>query len=250
MTSHSRAFAINPSATDQDLLKLLLGRKLSAQVKTLCLIGAHRFEEKAGIEWIFPSLENIYLFEPLEGPRSALEKIAKEDPRVRVFPFAISETDGTAEFQVANNDGESSSLLKFGTHTDLFPHVAIERTIQVETRKLSTVIEANQLHHPDLLIVDVQGAEYQVLASLEDHLLQDIRMIYTEVSKEPVYLGSRTFADVEALLTTRFANMGYAPLTRRTPMHGNAVFVRHADVDLALQYTLKGHGRNLLARLH
>jgi hypothetical protein len=46
------------------------------------------------------------------------------------------------------------------------------------------------------------------LASLEGHLLEDTRMIGTEVSKEPVYLGSRTVDDVETLLAPGFSNMG------------------------------------------
>jgi hypothetical protein len=33
-------------------------------------------------------------------------------------------------------------------------------------------------------------------------------MIGTEVSKEPVYLGSRTVDDVETLLAPGFSNMG------------------------------------------
>lgn len=250
MTSTKQyALEITPTLTDQALMRLLLGRRLSADLRTMCVIGAHRFEEKAFIDWIFPSLRNIYLFEPLAEPRKALEIIERMDPRVRVFPYAISDQDGTADFQVTNNDGESSSLLSFGTHSTLFPRVAIERTIRVPTRKLSTAIADSALEPPDLLIVDVQGAEFQVLASLAKEVLRHVRLIYTEVSKEAVYLGSRPLSDVESLLAADFVNIGFAPLMAHTPMHGNAVFVRKDDVARATAFTLKGHARNLAYRL-
>jgi len=223
---------------DIDLLRLLRGRRLSACLQVLCVIGAHRFDELPLIDRLFPALRHIYLFEPQAGPLAVLQQLAQQDPRIRVFPVAVSDRDGTAQFHVTSNDGESSSLLAFGSHRDLFPEVEVQRTIEVPTRRLDSVLAEHGLAPPDMLLIDVQGAEYQVLRSLPSSLLEKVRLIYTEVSTERVYASAGLLADVEALLAPRFVNLGYAPLRADVSVHGNAVFAARDAVDDAIALTL------------
>lgn len=225
---------------DTDLLRQLLGRRLSAQLKVLCVVGAHRFQERRLIDRVFPHLQHIYLFEPLPQPLAALRAMEAQDRRIRVFPFAISDRDGTARFNVTSNDGESSSLLRFGTHGALFPAVQIEHCIDVTTRRLGTVILEHGLAPPDALLIDTQGAEYSVLSGIAPELMAHVRVIYAEVSTEAVYESARLLPDIEKLLAERFVSLGFAPLRPEVPMHGNAVFVAHADVEDALALSLTG----------
>jgi FkbM family methyltransferase len=241
---------LNPSLLDAehpsydiDLLRLLRGRRLSGRLQVLCVIGAHRFDELPLVDQLFPALRRIYLFEPQAAPLAVLRQLAQSDPRIRVFPVAVSDRDGTAQFHVTSNDGESSSLLAFGSHRDLFPEVEVQRTIEVPTRRLDSVLVEHGLESPDMLLLDVQGAEYQVLQSLPPALLAAVRLIYTEVSTERVYASAGLLADVEALLKPRFVNLGYAPLRANVPVHGNAVFVAGDDVDDALALTLAERAR-------
>jgi FkbM family methyltransferase len=219
---------------DTDLLRQLQGRRLVRELSTLAVIGAHRFQERRLIDRLFPGLRRIYLFEPLAEPLKVLRQIEAADARVRVFPFAISDRDGTASFHVTSNDGESSSLLPFGSHVQLFPDVCVAGTIEVATRRLNSVLTEHGLAPPDVLLIDVQGAEYQVLSSLQANLLRHVRLIYAEVSTERVYQSARLLPDVERLLAARFVNLGFAPLSADVPMHGNAVFVAREDVPVAL----------------
>jgi FkbM family methyltransferase len=228
---------------DIDLLKQLRGRQLSLQLRTLAVIGAHRFDELPLIDRLFPGLTHIALFEPLEGPLAVLRERAARDTRLKVFPVAVSDRDGEAEFHVTSNDGESSSLLRFGSHGELFPQVQVQRTILVPTRRLDAALAEAGLPLPDVLLVDVQGAEFQVLSALPRALLQEVRLIYTEVSTESVYAGGGLLPQVEELLAWRFDNLGFAPLAPGVPMHGNAVFVAREDVPLALAYTTAGRLR-------
>ena len=229
---------------DTDLLRQLRGRMLSDQLEVLCVIGAHRFDELPLINKIFPALRHIYLFEPLPGPLAALNALALRDARLRVFPVAVSDSEGTASFFVTSNEGESSSLLAFGSHTDLFPEVKVERTVEVPTRRLESVLAEHGLETPDLLLIDVQGAEYQMLRSLPSGLLDKVRLIYTEVSTERVYETAGLLPDIEKVLAPRFVNLGYAPLRAGVPMHGNAVFAASEDVPAALACTLIGRPRS------
>jgi FkbM family methyltransferase len=234
---------------DIDLLRQLRGRRLSARVRVLCVIGAHRFDELPLIDELFPALRRIYLFEPQAGPLAVLQHLARQDARIRVFPVAVSDRDGTAQFHVTSNDGESSSLLVFGSHRDLFPDVEVQRTIDVPTRRLDSVLAEHGLEPPDMLLIDVQGAEYQVLKSLPPTLLATVRLIYTEVSTERVYESAGLLADVEALLVPRFVNLGYAPLRVDVPVHGNAVFAARDDVDDAIALTFTERARRMRRRL-
>jgi len=222
---------------DLQLLRALRGTHLSRELQVLCVIGAHRFEELPLIDRLFPALRHIYLFEPQPGPLAALQQLAASDARIKVFPVAVSDTDGTARFNVASNDGESSSLLQLGSHRELFPEVTMQSTIEVPTRRLDSVLTQHRLQSPDVMIIDVQGAEYLVLKSLPEALLQQVRLIYSEVSTEAVYESAGLMADVEALLAPRFVNVGFAAIRPGVPMHGNAVFVAHQDVDAVLRLT-------------
>jgi FkbM family methyltransferase len=234
---------------DTDLLRTLRGRRLSTQLKVLCVIGAHRFEELRLINRVFPALRHIYLFEPQAEPLAALERLAEQDSRIKVFPFAVSDTDGVASFNVASNNGESSSLLKLGSHRELFPEVTMRAIIEVPTRRLDSVLAEHGLETPDVMIVDVQGAEYLVLKSFSSVVLDGLRLIYTEVSTEALYESAGLLSDVEALLSSRFVNLGFAPISAAVPMHGNAVFVARADAGAAMSLRVRERLRRAFHRL-
>ncbi|MBC7992744.1 MAG: FkbM family methyltransferase [Rhizobacter sp.] len=213
------------------------------------MIGAHKFEELRLINRLFPSLQHIYLFEPQAEPLVALKQLAERDSRIKVFPCAVSDTDGVASFNVASNDGESSSLLKLGTHRELFPEVTMKTVIEVPTRRLDSVLTEHGLANPDVMIVDVQGAEYLVLKSFSPTVLDGLRLLYTEVSTEALYESAGLLSDVEALLASRFVNLGFAPMRADVPMHGNAVFVARADADVAVALKLGERFRRAFHRL-
>lgn len=216
------------------LLLELRGRPLSKLVKTLYQVGAHHFQEKALLFEIFPNLTRVVLFEPLPALYSQLCEQEKNDPRIVVLPYAVSDQDGETQFHVASNDGASSSLLPFGKHQNHFPKVRTEEVITVQTRTLATTLTTHQLPAPDFLLLDVQGAEYQILSSLNAPLRRQLRMIYTEASTEEIYLGSKTLDRVKELLAEDFAFAGYCPLKAEVPCHGNALFIHQSQAWLLL----------------
>lgn len=222
---------------DLELMKELRGRRLCAELKVLAVVGAHRFDELPLVNRLFPALEAIYVFEPLPGPLAVLQALAERDPRIRVFPVAIADRDGQAQFHVTNNDGESSSLLDLGTHREHFPQVQVADTLTVTTRRLDSLLAEHGLRPPDVMIVDVQGAELQVLGALGEALRGRLRLLYTEVSLEPLYAGGGLLADVEALLAPRFVNLGFASINAQVTTHGNAVFAARDDVPALLALT-------------
>ena len=246
---HPSLLSSDQALYDIELLRALRGRGLSGQLEVLCVIGAHRFEELPLINRLFPALRHIYLFEPQPGPLAALQRLASQDSRIKVFAVAISDADGTAQFNVASNDGESSSLLQLGSHRELFPEVTMHSTIEVPTRRLDSVLAERGLELPDAMIIDVQGAEYLVLKTFTESVLNRLRLIYTEVSTEAVYESAGLLSEVEALLSPRFVNVGFAPMRADVPMHGNAVFVAATDVGAVLALTTHERLRRAFHRM-
>jgi hypothetical protein len=80
-------------------------------------------------------------------------------------------------------------------------------------------------------------------------VLDGLRLLYTEVSLEPLYESARLLPDIEALLAPRFVNVGYAAINAQVPVHGNAVFVRCAEAATALDLSWRERVRRGARRL-
>jgi len=217
-----------PVPTQHDLLSSLRGTDLARRVKTLYVVGAHRFQERELFDQLFPSLERICLFEPIKELAEFLRRFERLDPRVKVFPYALSDEEGQREFFITNNDGESSSLLRLGKHKEIFPHVREVGSVSVTCRRLEHVIVEQGLPAPDLLLLDVQGAEYQILSSLSERLKAGLLLLYVEASLEEVYAGAKCLNDLKACLQPHHELVAFAPLGPDSPTHGNALFVNRA----------------------
>lgn len=215
-----------------ELLYALRGLPITREIKTLYIVGVHLFQERDLLFSLFENLEHCYLFEPLPGAAAHLRTLAAQNPKLRVFEYAISDTDGYVNFNVTDNNGESSSLLPMGKHKEVFPWVHEAGTIQVETHTIDGVMKWHSLEEPDMLFLDVQGAEYRILNSLSSFLRQRLKVIYSETSTEEIYAGAQTFDRVQELLKPEFACAGFAPLLKMCDTHGNALFVQRELVTL------------------
>lgn len=217
--------------TENDLILQLQGRPITREVETIFIVGAYQFEERDLVFNLFPNVKKIYLFEPILELFWALTLQTLADPRVEVFPYALSDANGQAQFHVTSNIA-SSSLLPLGKHLEIFPQVKAHGTITVPCMTIESVIEKHRLLPPDMLFLDVQGAEYKILSTLSPSLRSQIRLIYTEASKEELYVGAKALSDIQTLLNPDYLFLGFAPLVNETPTHGNALFVRTGDQDL------------------
>lgn len=218
-----------PVQTPDDILHALRDRPITRRIRTLYIVGAFQFEERDLLFSLFPNLQSVYLFEPTPEAYESLKQIIANDHRVSVFPYAISNFNGQSEFNVSNN-WQSSSLLNFGKHKEIFPEVDMTRAITVETRTIDQVIIDHILPPPDMLFADAQGAENQIIGSFSQNLRERLQLIYTEASTEELYVGSGTLDDLCNNLIDHFEYLGFAPTRNETPTHGNAIFVNKADM--------------------
>lgn len=115
----------------------------------------------------------------------------------RCFNFcAGDENNESVTFHVANNGGQSSSVLPLGTHKRNHPSVHYTHDIQVPMMRIEsffsyipTQSERYDLKDIDFLSMDIQGFELNALKGMGD-LLNHFKWVYLEVNKEEVYKGN------------------------------------------------------------
>lgn len=238
--------------TEDDLLLALSKQKICKDIKVVYVVGAHRFQEKELFFLIFPNLEKVYLFEPLPACFEYLSKTFKEDSRIEVFQYAIADGDFVTNFYVTNNDAASSSILPLGKHLNLFPKVQTTETISVSCKTLDAIIAEKDLGMPDMLFVDAQGAEFKIISALSTHLRSTIKIIFTETSKEELYVGARLLDDIKKLLDLDYYFVGFVPLNNNTPTHGNSLFINHLCMrefnEINDQYVILKSGKKLFTK--
>ena len=153
--------------------------------------------------WIEPIPE---VFAKLQANIAAL-------PRQRAIEGLVSDTVGARHlFHVANNEGQSSSILPFKHHADIWPHVRFTRTIELASDTLPSLLQRHSIDRRSYqaLVLDTQGSELLVLRGAIE-LLPSFRYIKVEASDFEVYEGCCTLADLAAFL----AHHGFSERSRR-----------------------------------
>lgn len=154
-------------------------------------------------------ITRVIWVEALPEVHLQLEHKIARFPGSRALCACLSDTDGdSVPFHVANNEGQSSSFLEFGTHSREHPTVKF-----VEERKMTTVRLDTLLARQNILIVtgwflniDVQGAELKVLKGMGD-LLWRFDHAYIEVNTAELYKGCPMVGEIDDHLS-RFGFVG------------------------------------------
>jgi FkbM family methyltransferase len=124
-------------------------------------------------------------------------------------------------FNVADNAGQSSSLLDFGIHRDLHPGVHFVDRITVDTIRIDQL--ALDLTGVDYLVTDLQGCDLRAIRSMGE-LLDQFDGIYSEVMRGQVYRGNDTIKEMDGYLSAR--GFSRVETTWVTPYWGDAFYLR------------------------
>jgi len=114
----------------------------------------------------------------------------------------VSDVDADlVKFNIANNGGQSSSLLEFGTHTTVHPEVKFTEVIELTTIRIDTLMKKWLYatlpfqHGLDFLNIDLQGAELLALNGMGD-LIYQFKWAYLEVNWKQLYKGCPLFPEI------------------------------------------------------
>jgi FkbM family methyltransferase len=133
-------------------------------------------------------------------------------------------------FNVADNDGQSSSLLDFGIHRDLHPDVHFVDRMEVNTVRIDQL--SLDLTGIDYLVTDLQGCDLRAIRST-GRLLAQFDAVYSEVNLGQVYQGNDTIEEMDRYLSAH--GFVRAETTWVTPHWGDAFYLRVSRGPLAIQ---------------
>lgn len=195
----------------KDLVKQLLQKDNPVILE----IGIATGEDSLGFLHQFPNVQ-LYCFEP--DPRCIENHKSKvQDPRCKLYEVAISDVDGQAEFyqssghydesQKGKDWLQSSSLKTPKNHLKVHPWCQFENKIIVQTQRLDTWAQENQIGDIDFIWADVQGAEENLIRGGLKTLART-QFFYTEYEDDELYEGQITLKQIEELLPD-FKAIGY-----------------------------------------
>jgi FkbM family methyltransferase len=135
------------------------------------------------------------------------------DERHRFYPYAVSGENGKTTFHRSRNDcaegrtvGRYSGSIckpvtminspKYGRR---WPGCLFDEEVEVETKRLDTFCEENNISHIDFLWMDTQGAERDVISGIGS-MLENIDYIYTEYYDEEMYENCAGLEEIKNLL--------------------------------------------------
>lgn len=121
-----------------------------------------------------------------------------------VFNDCCTDEDGKeVTFNIANNGGQSSSILALGTHAQVHPEVHYVSFMSMRTTRIDTLLARNKLNIEDYSFVniDIQGAELLCLKGFGE-LLNKVDHLYIEVNDNELYTGAALFPEVRDYLST------------------------------------------------
>ena len=203
---HGRKLHYRPGSSDPEVIyKILLRRGAKAEYyipeafnpRSVWDIGANIGAASLYFSECYPQAE-IHCFEPMPENHAMIARNIEGLDRIRLHPFALGEKEGMLEIRASDS---ASNLGGFSFH-DAGTSKAPGQKVRVRTPR--TVIEDGTAPPPELIKIDVEGAEYDILAAFEPRVLERVRWITGELH------GNRSFELLEFL--SRWFDIG----TRKT----------------------------------
>lgn len=155
---------------------------------------------------------DVLWIEPIPEVFQKLSRNLEALPKQRALQALVTdEDDAVCNFNVASNDGASSSILDFHEHKDIWPEVTFSGVIQLTTVTLATLFDRNAIDTSlyQGMLLDTQGAELLVLTGSVP-VLKGFSYIKTEVADFESYKGCCQLPEIEAFM----AKHGFVEVSR------------------------------------
>ena len=170
-----------------------LVKKYNIQFKGILHVGAHECEELKDYN-LYIANDKILWIEALPNK---VQQCKQKYPNILIENAVVSDVVEIIKFNVSNN-GQSSSILEFGLHSQFHPHVHYVNSFKTETKLLKDILPKYNIKY-NFLNFDIQGAELKALKGMEDYL-NDVDYLYTEVNSDYVYKGCALVTELDDYL--------------------------------------------------
>lgn len=235
--------------TDKALL-LATALKNSIKIKTVYDCGSRDALDAIELKEIF-NADQVHVFEcnppSVEKCRENLNQKLGEVNKGRSWflnPVALGNTAGNISFYpidtdatlTPHEDGNPGASSLFKANPDYPNETYVQKETTVSMITLKDYIESG-FNYPDLLWIDVQGAEIMLLEGL-DAYLNNVSIIHIEVSFRPMYLDQPLYWEIDNYLLKRgfikaSLDIGRWPkittlykLMKTGPWVGNAIYIK------------------------
>jgi FkbM family methyltransferase len=207
------------------------------QADCVCDIGSCDGRDSLKFRQILPRA-TLLAFEanPLLYERMAANEGLRNN-RVEMFPYAVSNANGTACFHVTDTDYDDPNEPNTGT-SSLLVHRGLKTkdTVQVKTCRMDELIPSK---YPQVqrigLWIDAEGAEYGVLEGIAG-IKARVAAVHVETAWTPMREGQKVYPELESLMKS----YGFTPLgngLRKGDIWGDVVFVNDKlAADLGLKF--------------
>lgn len=160
-------------------------------------IGAHDCEEVGVYRYLGIADKRVVWIDAMQD--KVYQALQRGVPNV--YQAVVSDEDNKiVEFKRTNN-GQSSSILEFGTHATHYSWCVVTARTQMVTTTVDTFMERNKLN-PALYTFwnfDIQGAELMALKGATN-ALRYAKVLYLEVNTEDVYIGCAKMHEIDEYL--------------------------------------------------
>ena len=205
-----------------------LYQRYDLKINGILHIGAHECEELKSYITLGVQNKNIYWVEAMEDKVNLMKRYNVGGEEIKIFQGLIDlEDNKEVVFNVSNN-GQSSSILEFGSHAVHHPSVKMIDRRKLKTIRLDTFIQKNNvpMKNINFLNLDIQGKELDALKSMGDYI-NHIQYIYSEVNTEEVYKNVPLLKDIDKFLESKGFKRVDVKMYRNCGW-GDAFYIRNA----------------------
>jgi FkbM family methyltransferase len=171
------------------------------KIRGLVHIGANEGQERQ----LYDAYKlRVVWIEPIPQIYQKLLRNISEFPGQLALNKLIAEEDGKSyQFHIANNGGQSSSILDLAKHSSMWPDVFYSHTVELVGLTLGSALKEDgiDISQCDALVLDVQGSEDKILTGAAE-LLPHFKYVKVEVPDFEAYKGCCQLSDLERLLSS------------------------------------------------
>jgi FkbM family methyltransferase len=204
--------------------------KYNIKINGVLHIGAHECEENSFYRSMGLLPEQIIWIDGLE--RKVLE--CKSKNISNVFHAIILDIENEMVTFNETNNGQSSSILEFGTHKIEHPNIYVTKKYTLKTTTIDHFMKKNNFDPKNYNFwnIDIQGAEYKALLGGINSLMQ-VDVLYLEVNEQELYKNCVLLPELDSFLNMRgFTRI----LTKMTPNHwGDAIYINQKFIENKLK---------------
>jgi len=170
-----------------------LVNKYNIIFKGILHVGAHECEELNEYEKYLSRNKILWI----EAIPHKVNECKQRYPNLLIENAIVSDVVENVQFKISNN-GQSSSMLDFGLHSQYHPHVHYVSEFDGTTTLLKDILPKYNIQY-NFLNFDIQGAELKALKGMEEYL-NNVDYLYTEVNSDYVYKECALISELDEYL--------------------------------------------------